>query len=91
MLFVATLKGTQGTSKERMERRLKWQYPDGVQPIAEYWLQGTNPTVIGVFETDNVALIFQIVAAWSDVFEIAVVPALTAEEGLKLAHSLGGN
>ncbi|MFC2082024.1 DUF3303 domain-containing protein [Candidatus Bipolaricaulota bacterium] len=91
MLFVATLKGIQGTGKERMERRLKWQYPEGVKPIAEYWLQGDDPTVIGVFEADSVAPIFLIRAVWGDVFDVTVVPAVTAEEGLQLAQKLGGS
>ncbi len=91
MLFVDTLKGVQGTSKERVERRLKWQYPDGVRPIAEYWLQGNDPTVIGIFEADSVAPIFQIRAEWGDVFDVTVVPAITAEEGLQLAQKLGGS
>jgi len=88
MLFVALLKPKAGTPQERIARRLKWQYPAGVRPIAEYWLQTSDPDVAAIFEADNIAPIMAITTAWSDVFDITVVPAITAEEGLELAQQM---
>ncbi len=88
MLFVALLKATASTTKERIARRAQWQYPDGIQPVAEYWLQTADPTVIGIFETDSVAPIMATLTEWGDVFDITVVPAVTAEEGLQLAQQM---
>ena len=90
MLFVALCKVKAGTSKERTARRMEWQVPPGAKPVAEYWLQTPNPQVINVFEADSVAPIMAAISAWDDVFEISVYPAVTAEEGLKLAQQMRG-
>ena len=88
MLFVALLKVTGGTPKENIARRAQWQYPEGIQPVAEYWLQTGDPVVIAIFEADSVAPIMAITTEWGDVFDITVVPAITAEEGLQLAKQM---
>ena len=88
MLFVSLLKVRSGTMKERMTRRVGWQYPDGMRPVAEYWLQTPDPAVISIAEADSVAPIMAVVAQWDDVFDITVFPAVTAEEGLQLAQQM---
>lgn len=88
MLFVALLKATSGTPKDRLARRVKWQYPKDSKIIAEYWLQTSNPTVISIFEANNVAPIMGTLAEWGDVYDISVFPAITAEEGLELAKQM---
>lgn len=88
MLFVALLEVTGGTPQERIARRAEWQYPAGIKPIAEYWLQTDDHTVVSIFEADDNAPIFAISAQWGDVFNIKVVPAITAEQGLKLAQQM---
>lgn len=88
MLFVALLKVRAGTTKERMARRVQWQYPEGARLVAEYWLQTTDPACISIMEADSIAPIMAATAAWDDVFEITVVPAVTAEEGLRLAKQM---
>jgi len=90
MLFVALLKAKGGTIAERTAHRASWQYPAGVKPVAEYWLQTSNPGVISVFEADNIAQIMAITTEWGDEFEITVVPAITGQEGLALAQQIGG-
>jgi hypothetical protein len=88
MLFVAVLKPIAGTPMERVARRAQWQYPEGLKPIAEYWLQATDPHVVAIYEAESVAPILAVTAAWGDVFEYTVVPAVTAEEGLQLAQQM---
>lgn len=88
MLFVSLLKVRSGTMKERMARRVGWQYPDGMRPVAEYWLQTPDPAVILIAEADSVAPIMAVVAQWDDFFDITVIPAVTAEEGLQLAQQM---
>lgn len=88
MLFAALLKVRAGTAMERTARRLEWQYPEGMRPVAEYWLQTTDPAGIVIVEADNIAPIMAAVAAWDDVFDITVVPAITAQEGLELARQM---
>ena len=91
MLFVALLKTTGGTDQERIARRAQWQYPEGTRPVAEYWLQAVDPSVIAVFEADSNAAIMAITMAWSDMFDITVVPAVTGEQGLELAKQMMRN
>ncbi|HEY65268.1 MAG TPA: DUF3303 family protein [Caldilineae bacterium] len=88
MLFAALLKVRAGTIAERAARRVKWQPPEGVRLVAEYWLQTTDPSVISIIEADNVASIMAAVAGWDDVFDVTIVPAITAEEGLELARQI---
>ena len=88
MLFVALGKTKAGTFEERVTRRAQWQYPDGMRLVAEYWLQTGHPSVIAIAEAESVAPIMAAIAAWEDVFEFTVVPAITAEEGLKLAKQM---
>ena len=94
MLFVSLLKRRAGAAPvspaETIARRAAWQYPEGVRPVAEYWLQTCDPEVIAVFEADSVAPVMATTMAWADLFDITVVPAITAEEGLRLAQQMGG-
>jgi len=85
MLFVALAKSRPGTQREATARRLQWQYPDGMRVVAEYWLQTSDPAVIIVAEGDSVVPIMATIAQWDDVFDITVIPAITAEEGLQFA------
>lgn len=73
--------------RKRIERRVGWKTPDGLKVQAEYWLQTPDPKVIMVVETDDPIAMTQAVAAWDDLFDITIVPAVTAEEGIKLAAS----
>ena len=88
MLFVELLKAKSGTPEERIARRVKWQYPEGIRPIAEYWLPTPDPAAIVIFETDNEDLIFQASIQWGDIFDITVIPAITGEKGLQLAQQM---
>ena len=87
MLFVALLKRKVPT-KEALPRRLEWKAPEGVRSVAEYWLQTPDPAVILVFEGESVTSMLQTTSAWDDLFDISIVPAITAEDGSKAAKQL---
>jgi hypothetical protein len=80
----------ESTTARRIERRAKWTPPAGLNIKAEYWLDTPNPQVIIVAEADQPAAFLAAVAAWDDLFNITIVPAVTAEEGLQLASALAG-
>ena len=89
MLFVALLKGSKTTSQEANARRLGWDYPEGgVQVVAEYWLETYDPSVVAVMEADHIGQIMLTFAQWSDLFEIAVYPAVAAEDGLEMLKQM---
>ena len=88
MLLAVLSTSRAGTFKQRIERRLKWSYPEGARVIAEYWLQTPDPQVITFVETDDLAPIMAATSQWDDVFTFRVVPALTAEQGIEMAKRM---
>ncbi len=83
MLLAFVMRAQPGTLNERYARRLQWQYPEGVTPVAEYWLHSTDLTVFAVVEAESTEPLAAIRLAWDDIFEMDVFPVVTAEEGLE--------
>ena len=46
--------------------------------------------VVSIFSTDDVAAIMEFEFEWSDVFDIDVSPALSAEDGLRIGADVFG-
>jgi hypothetical protein len=54
MLFVALLSTRPGnTFQEGVAKRLQWEYPEGANVLAEYWLETEAPRVIAVVEAES--------------------------------------
>ena len=89
MLFVTllTLKPTT-KPEEALQRRAEWKQPESIKPIAEYWLLTYTPNVISIDEADDFATLMAATMPWADLFDFAVVPAISVEEGLKLASQM---
>lgn len=85
MLFVAVCKAT-APMRERAARRLDYTYPEGLNVVAEYWLQSSDPGVILISESDDIGSMMAAITAWDDVFDISVFPAVTADDGMRLAR-----
>lgn len=89
MLFVSLCKAKAGSAmRERIARRLQWQWPAGARVIGEYWLQADDPTVVSVVEADDITPMMRAQAEWDDMLEITTIPAVAAEQGLKIAEQL---
>ena len=71
-------------------RRAAWQYPNGVKVIAEYWPMSGEYQVVTVFSAETIAPIMEVEFEWNDVFDITVVPAVSAEEGLRIGPEVFG-
>lgn len=86
MLFAALAKprGTV-TKREGTMRRFDYTYPEGMKILGEYWLATDDPCVILMVEADSMAPLMWAVADWDDVFQITIVPAVTAEDGMRFA------
>lgn len=91
MLFVSLLRRKTGTSQQIAALRMKWQLPEGVKPVSEYWLQSNAVDVVYVFETDSPDALLEMRTYWAEFFDIETIPAVPGERGLavlqKLAHS----
>jgi hypothetical protein len=73
--------------KERIARRLEYAYPEGVKVLGEYWTFGADPAVVLVTEAEDPGAIMAATAAWDDAFEFTILPAVTAEEGIRVAKA----
>jgi hypothetical protein len=73
-----------------LARRAAWQYPSGIQVIAEYWPTASAVQVVSIFAAAEFAAVMELVFQWSDVFDIDVHPAVSAEEGLKIGPEVFG-
>ena len=90
MLFVVLGSVRAGTSRDRIERRLAYAHPEGIRPVAEYWLQTPDPVMILVADADDVASMMAGSSQWDDLLSIRVIPAVTAEQGLEIAKKMMG-
>jgi hypothetical protein len=79
------------TTAERdaaLARRATYQYPGGVKLIAEYWPMAASPQVVAIFSANDSADVMTLVFEWNDVFDIAIHPALSAEDGLRIGSDV---
>lgn len=89
MLFVALYTMKPGVSTaQSLKARMEWKPPQGMKPVAEFWLQNSTPHIIVAFEADNIAQLMATNMPWRDLCDITVTPAITGEEGLKLAKQM---
>ncbi len=85
MLFVMLLKTKPGaTFQEGGARRLQWEYPEGLNVLAEYWLETDSPRVVSIVEVDDMGAFGATRMAWGDLFEIEAYPAVTGEQGMAM-------
>lgn len=94
MEYVALLRFREGVSAAERDgallRRSAYQYPEGLTPIAEYWPVSAEAQVVTIFSAETFAPVMQVELEWSDVFDISVFPAVSAEEGLRIGPELFG-
>jgi hypothetical protein len=89
MLFVALYSPKPGTTPtQSLERRMKWNPPEGMKKVAEFWLANSSPHIIVAFEADNYGVIMATNMPWADLMNFSVYPAVTGEDGLKLARQM---
>jgi len=71
-----------------LARRAAWQYPAGITPIAEYWPMAASVQVVTIFSADDFAAVMELTLQWNDIFDIAVHPAVSAAEGLRIGQEV---
>jgi hypothetical protein len=92
--FVALLAFRSSTpAQERdaaLARRASWQYPANARLIAEYWPLSADVQVVSIFSTDDFAAAMELSLEWNDVFDVAIHPAVSADEGLRVGAEVFG-
>jgi hypothetical protein len=71
-------------------RRATWNYPAGIRLIAEYWPAAASVQVVSIFSADNFEAVLELELEWNDVFDIAIHPAVSADEGLRMGPEVFG-
>ncbi|MET0896172.1 MAG: DUF3303 family protein [Acidimicrobiia bacterium] len=71
-------------------RRVGWEYPAGVNVVAEYWPMAADLQVVVIASTDDIAALWELTAEWEDVFDIDVSPAVSANDGLRIGPEVFG-
>jgi hypothetical protein len=71
-------------------RRATWQYPEGLEVIAEYWPMSGEYQVVSIVSAESIEPVMEVVFEWHDVFDIVVNPAISADEGLRVGPELFG-
>ena len=69
-------------------RRL--ELPQRRQGHAEYWPAAEDPAVVVIFQTDDYTPLMEIALTWGDTFDITTLPAISAEDGLKVGPDAMG-
>jgi hypothetical protein len=94
MDYVMLLRWKQGLTRDQRDgalmNRAGWNYPSGVKLIAEYWPAAEDPAVVSIFQTDDFAALMEVEFTWGDTFDITVIPAISAEDGLKIGPDVMG-
>jgi hypothetical protein len=73
-----------------LARRASWQYPQGIKSIAEYWPMSGDVQVVSIFSAESFEPIMELELEWSDIFDISVSPAVSADEGLQVGGAVMG-
>jgi hypothetical protein len=94
MDYVAFFSGRPSVAAEQRDaalaRRAKWQYPEGATMIAEYWPMSAEYQAVAIFSADTFAPVLEIQFEWNDVFDVAIYPAVSAEEGIRIGPEVFG-
>lgn len=92
MLFIALFTEKEGSSvsldnylARRMQGPQIGKAPtkgriEGLELIAEYWLQSPRPKVVLIFTAESDAPILELSTEWEEVFDVTVVPASKVED-----------
>jgi hypothetical protein len=94
MDYVMLLRWKQGLTRQQRDgalmNRAGWKYPAGVDVVAEYWPSAEDPAVVSIFRTEEYGALMEIGMTWGDTFDITILPAISADDGLKIGPEVMG-
>jgi len=94
MDYVMLLRWKQGLTRQQRDgalmNRAGWKYPAGVDVVAEYWPSAEDPAVVSIFRAEEYSPLMEIGMTWGDTFDITILPAISADDGLKVGPEVLG-
>ena len=71
---------------ECLGKRLQYTEPEGANMLFEYWPSGgqEGPAVVAAYEMADFGPILEIELFWGEYFNITMLPAVSAEDGIKM-------
>jgi Protein of unknown function (DUF3303) len=94
MDYVILLRWKTGLTREQRDgalaQRAGWTYPAGVEVIGEYWPIAEDPAVVSIVRTSDISALMEVQMTWGATFDVRVVPAVSAEEGLRIGPDVMG-
>ncbi len=94
MDYVMLLRWKQGLTRDQRDgalmHRAGWKYPSGVKLIAEYWPSAEDPAVVSIFQAEDYGALMEIGFTWGDIFDVTVLPAISADDGLAIGSDVMG-
>ncbi len=80
----------EGLTHEKMmeciARRAEYEYPEGIEPIAEYWPAGVGhetPAVVAIWRAEDFSPFLGMEMLWSEYFDMKWFPIVDAKDGIK--------
>ena len=75
------------TKTERLARRSRFKFPEGIHVRAEYWPMGSDIVAVLIAEATEMSAVMTAVYEWSDALDLTITPVIEAEKGLELARA----
>jgi hypothetical protein len=72
---------------ECLGKRFSYEEPEGANLLFEYWPSGVGdrtPAVVAGYEMTDFAPMMEIELVWGEYFDITMLPAVSAEDGIKM-------
>jgi hypothetical protein len=94
MKYVMLLSWRPGLTRDQRDEalinRANWNYPAGAEVLGEYWTAASDPALVVILQTHDYAPLMEIGLTWGHAFDITTLPAVGAEEGLKIGPEAMG-
>lgn len=76
---------------ECLAKRFQYEEPEGANMLFEYWPGGVGdrtPAVVAGYEMTDLGPMMAIQLFWGEYFDISMLPAISAEDGIKMGADI---
>jgi len=76
---------------ECLGRRFSYKEPEGANMLFEYWPGGVGdktPAVVAGYDMTDLGPMMEIELYWGEYFDITMMPAISADDGIKMGADI---